>query len=149
MKMDRKRRMTFIPSERLYDRFGRSAWMVYGVKKSRNYGSAHGRRHVFRLLDAKGRIKYRGFCIFPDDANYNAIVAPLVRFGCYHGCYNIAYKVRRGYQVIPIPEATLFQDLQFYVYRDPTEFLDMYDLHDLTEADAEQICHYLEYVTKP
>ena len=67
MKRDRKRRMTFIPSERLYDRFGRSAWMVYGVKKSRNYGSVNGRRHVFRLLDGKGCVKYRGFCIFPDD----------------------------------------------------------------------------------
>lgn len=51
--------------------------------------------------------------------------------------------------MIPMREATAFQEAQYLFYRDPIEFLDMYDLHDLTEADGEQIRHYLEYITQP
>ena len=119
------------------------------MKKSRNFGNVRGCRHTFRLLDAKGKIRYRGYCVFPKEANYNAIIAPLVCFGKYHGCCGIAYKAQGGYRMIPMREATAFQEAQYLFYRDPIEFLDMYDLHDLTEADGEQIRHYLEYITQP
>ncbi len=147
--MKRRRKLTFIPSPRMFDHYGRSAWLVYGMKKSRNFGNVRGCRHTFRLLDAKGKIRYRGYCVFPKEANYNAIIAPLVCFGKYHGCCGIAYKAQGGYRMIPMREATAFQEAQYLFYRDPIEFLDMYDLHDLTEADGEQIRHYLEYITQP
>ena len=147
--MKRRRKLTFIPSPRMFDHYGRSAWLIYGLKKSKNFGNVRGRRHAFRLLDKKGRIRYRGICFFSNDANYNAIIAPLVCFGNQHGCADIAYKTRNGYKRIPMLEATAFQEAQYLFYRDPVEFLDMYDLRDLTEADGEQIFHYLEYVTQP
>lgn len=148
--MKRHRNLAFKPSPQMLDHFGRSAWLVYGLKKSRNFGSVRGRRHTFRLLDAKGRIRYRGYCIFPKEANFNVIVAPLVQFGIYRGCCAIAYKLQSGeYHTIPIKEATAFQKAQYLFYRDPIEFLDMYDLRDLTEADGDQILRYLDYVTQP
>lgn len=147
--MKRRRKLTFLPSPRMFDFYGRSAWLVYGKRKSKNFGNVRGRRHTFRLLDKNGKIRYRGYCVFPNDANYNAIVAPLVYFGSEHGCFNIAYKTRQGYKTIPMKEATAYQEAQYLFYRDPIEFLDMYDLRDLTEADGEQIFHYLEYVTQP
>lgn len=147
--MKRYRKLAFIPSPRMFDHYGRSAWLVYGKKKSRNFGSVHGKRHTFRLLDRKGKIRYRGYCVFPNDANYNAIVAPLVCFGNEHGCCDIAYKTKYGYRTIPIQQATAYQEAQYLFYRDPIEFLDMYDLRDLTEADGEQVYHYLQYVMQP
>ena len=147
--MNRRKKLTFVPSPRMFDFHGRSAWLIYGLKKSKNFGSVYGRRHTVRLLDRKGKIRYRGYCVFPNSANYNAIIAPLIYFGIERGCCNIAYKTNTGYHTIPIKEATAYQEAQYLFYRDPVEFLDMYDLHDLTEADGEQIANYLQYVMEP
>lgn len=147
--MKRRNKPAFIPSPRMFDFHGRSAWLVYGRKTSKNFGSVRGRRHTFRLLDKKGKIRFRGYCVFPDDANYNAIIAPLLDYGNYHGCCDIAYKTKRGYHKIPLAEATAYQEAQYLFYLKPNEFLDLYDLRDLTEADEEQLNNYLDFIIKP
>ena len=87
--------------------------------------------------------------MFPNEANYNAILAPLMEFGSYHGCYGIAYKTKHGYHPIPLQAAAQYQEAQLLFCLDPNEFLDLYDLWDLTEADADQLINYMDYVMKP
>lgn len=127
--------------------YTRGAWIVYDCAKSRNFGSVRGRRHTFRLYDAKGKIRYRGYAVFPDTANFGALLRPLIEYGSLHGCNSIAYKVRNRYNRIPIKEAMRFSQC-CGVLASVSEFLGMYDLKDLTEADAVQITNYLRYVTE-
>ncbi len=127
-----------------------AAWLVYGMRTSRNYGRVYGRKHKFRLLDKNGNIKFRGVCIFPDDVPFAAPLRPLSEFGFSHGCTAIAYKVGKRYNTTPLAAAAKFDSLQqctgFSVKRN---FLDMYDLNDLTEAEEIQIRNFIDYMTKP
>lgn len=123
------------------------AWCVYNLARSKNMGKVRGRHHAFRLLDKKGKIRYRGYAFFPDRANYEALLRPLNDFGVYHGCFNIAYKVGNKYRTIPLFEAVKFSLAKPLYTFDIDEFLDLYDLRDLTEADAEQLQNYLSYIS--
>ncbi|MBR1585962.1 MAG: hypothetical protein IJ662_10510 [Clostridia bacterium] len=129
--------------------YGHAAWMVYNMAKSKNFGSVRGRRHAFRLLDRKGKIRFRGYCVFPDWVNYEALLRPLNDFGVRHGCDRIAYKVGDKYKEIPVFDGIKFSLAKLLYSFDTSEFLDMYDLRDLTEADAEQLQNYLAYISKP
>lgn len=126
-----------------------AAWLVYGMGTSRNYGTVCGRKHKFRLLDHNGKIRYRGVCIFPDDVPFAAPLRPLSEFGFAHGCKAISYKVGKRYNTIPLAAASRFDSLQectrFSVKMD---FLDMYALNDLTEAEEMQIRNFITYMTE-
>ena len=61
--------------------YTRGAWMVYGCATSKNFGTVRGRRHTFRLLSKNGKIRYRGYCVFPDHADYGALLRLLMRNG--------------------------------------------------------------------
>lgn len=137
-------------TDKLYSPKGytRGAWLVYNRAKSRNFGAIHGRQHTFRLLDSKGKIRYRGYSVFPDTANYGALLRPLIDFGVMHGCSQIAYKVGGKYFTIPLKAALRFANLCGALVS-VREFLDMYDLRDLTEADEGQIINYIRYCTEP
>ena len=137
-------------SGKLYSPKGytRGAWLVYDCDKSSNFGSIAGRRHTFRLLDAKGKIRYRGYSVFPDNANFGALLRPLIDFGVVHGCCQIAYRVGTKYKRVPIKQALQLARL-CGVLASVREFCDLYSLHDLTEADADQIANYLRYITEP
>ena len=139
-----------IDSDKLYSPKGytRGAWLVYKCAKSSNFGRVNGRRHTFRLLDNKGKIRYRGYSVFPDNANFGALLRPLIDFGVLHGCNQIAYKVGTCYKRVPIKKALQLARL-CGVLASVREFCDLYALRDLTEADAEQIDNYLRYVTEP
>lgn len=99
------------------------------------------------FLGKNGKIRYRGYCVFPDHADYGALLRPLIDFGCKHGCYQIAYKVGKRYNKIPLELAFRFSRL-CCVSASTREFLDFYDLHDLSEADAGQLENYIDYVTE-
>lgn len=136
-----------IPVRQL-DGFARAAWLVYNCAMSRNFGKARGRRHTFRLLDARGKIHYRGYCVFPDSSNYGALLRPLIEYGTKHGCCEIAYKVGDHYKRVPLRAALRFARLRG-LYNTPREFLELYCLRDLTEADEDQLKNYIDYITKP
>lgn len=129
--------------------YGHAAWLVYNKAKSRNFGTVQGRRHAFRLLDKKGRIRFRGVAYFPNWVNFEALLRPLNDFGVHHGCCGIAYKVGDRYNEIPVFEGIKFSLAKLLYSFDTSEFLDMYDLRDLTEADAEQLQNYLAYISEP
>ena len=136
-------------NDRLYSPKGytRGAWLVYDCAKSSNFGRIVGRRHTFRLIDRRGKIRYRGYSVFPDNANFGALLRPLIEFGVGHGCCQIAYKVGTRYKLVPIRQGIRFARL-CGALASVNEFCDMYDVRDLTEADAEQITNYLKYVTE-
>ena len=136
-----------IPVSRL-DGFARAAWLIYGRADSRNFGKARGKRHAFRLLDMRGKIRYRGYCVFPDVANYGALLRPLIEYGAKHGCSAIAYKVGNHYNRVPLNTALRFERLKG-LYPSAREFLDLYCLNDLTEADEGQLNNYIRYITEP
>ena len=129
--------------------YGLSAWYIYNLTCSKNFGKVRGKRHPFRLLDKKGKIRFRGYNVFPDRANYEALLRPLNDFGLQRGCCDIAYKVGPKYRTIPLYEAIKFALLKPLYNFDVREFLDMYDLHSLTEADEEQLQNYIEYISEP
>lgn len=139
-----------VDGDKLYSPKGytRGAWLVYNCGKSSNFGSVVGRRHTFRLLDAKGKIRYRGYSIFSDNANFGALLRPLIDFGVLHGCKQIAYKVGDQYKQVPIKRALQFARL-CGVLASVREFCDLYALHDLTNADDDQIANYLKYILEP
>lgn len=126
----------------------RAAWMIYNRARSSNFGRAVGRRHTFRLLDAKGKIRYRGYCVFPDNANFGALMRPLIEYGVQHGCCQIAYKAKGRYKRVPIAQGLRFARL-CGALASVGEFCDLYALRDLTEADADQIENYIRYITEP
>lgn len=139
-----------LDTDKLYSPKGytRGAWLVYNCAKSNNFGNIRGRRHTFRLLDGKGKIRYRGYSIFPDNANYGALLRPLIDFGVLHGCSQIAYKNGGKYSTIPIKTALRFANM-CGALASVREFLELYDLRDLTEADEGQIINYIRYCTEP
>ena len=126
-----------------------AAWRVYGMGTSRNYGTVCGRKHKFRLLDHKGKIRYRGVCIFPDDVPFAAPLRPLSEFGFAHGCKAISYKVGKRYNTIPLAAASRFDSLwECTRFSVKIDFLDMYALNDLTEAEDMQIRNFIAYMTE-
>lgn len=126
----------------------RAALMIYNRARSSNFGRAVGRRHTFRLLDAKGKIRYRGYCVFPDNANFGALLRPLIEYGVQHGCCQIAYKAKGRCKRVPIAQGLRFARL-CGALASVGEFCDLYALRDLTEADADQIENYIQYITEP